>query len=152
MNVLKHEGTVPPAPSNTFVMSIPPSKKSGGTTVCPTPSVASEVSHLVLMLPLKGSVPELVVAQIESPPSRAFLQSPPLLIGSPSQPGGPYPGRSVQVSPGQTVQSLLRDYSTCQAPLSDNARVTVPGSTITAVRPADLRACTLRVSQLGKPS
>ena len=86
MKVLKHEGTVPPAPSNTFVMSIPPSKKSGGTTVCPTPSVASEVSHLVLMLPLNGKVPELVVAQIESPPSRAFLQSPPLLIGSPSQP------------------------------------------------------------------
>lgn len=73
-------------------------------------------------------------------------------IGSPSQPGGPLPGRSVQLQPGQTVQSLLRDYSACQAPLSDMATVTVPGSTITSEAPAELRACTLRVSQLGKPS
>jgi hypothetical protein len=55
------------------------------------------------------------------------------------------------VAPGQTVQSTLRDYSTCQAPLSDNARVTVPGETTKAVRPAQLRACTLRVGQLGPP-
>src|SRR5207247_905256 len=45
-NVLKHRGVVPPALLNACVMSIPPSKKSGGTTVLPTPRVASEVSHL----------------------------------------------------------------------------------------------------------
>jgi hypothetical protein len=73
------------------------------------------------------------------------------VIGTPSQPGGPLPGRAVSVAPGQTVQSTLRDYSTCQAPLSDNARVTVPGETTKAVRPAQLRACTLRVGQLGPP-
>jgi hypothetical protein len=72
-------------------------------------------------------------------------------IGTPSQPARPGNGRAVELKPGQTTQSLLRDYSTCQAPLSDNARVTVPGSTITAVRPAELRACTLRVGLLGTP-
>jgi hypothetical protein len=46
---------------------------------------------------------------------------------------------------------MLRDYSTCQAPLSDNARVGVPGESTTVVRPAELRACTLRVGQLGSP-
>ena len=34
--VLKHEGVVPPWPWNAWVMSIPPSKKSGDTTVLPT--------------------------------------------------------------------------------------------------------------------
>jgi hypothetical protein len=72
-------------------------------------------------------------------------------IGSPSQPGGPLPGRSVPVAPGQTVQSMLRDYSSCQAPLSDTARVTVPGESMRVARPIELRACTLRVGQLGPP-
>jgi hypothetical protein len=72
-------------------------------------------------------------------------------VGTPSEPAGPIPGRAVPVAPGQTVQSILRDYSTCQAPLSDNARVTVPGESKTVMRPAELRACTLRVGQLGPP-
>lgn len=72
-------------------------------------------------------------------------------VGTPSQPGGPLPGRSVPVAPGQTVQSMLRDYSSCQAPLSDTARVTVPGETTTVARPIELRACTLRIGQLGPP-
>jgi hypothetical protein len=73
-------------------------------------------------------------------------------VGTPSEPAGPMPGRAVRVKPGQTVQSTLHDYSTCQAPLSDNARVTVPGESKTVVRPAELRACTLRVTQLGPPN
>lgn len=72
-------------------------------------------------------------------------------VGTPSQPGGATPGRAVQVKPGQTVQSMLRDYSSCQAPLSDTARVTVPGEAATVDRPIELRACTVRVGQLGPP-
>lgn len=72
-------------------------------------------------------------------------------IGTPSQPGGPMPGRAVRVPPGKTVQSMLRDYSSCQAPLSDTARVTVPGESTTVTRPIELRACTLRTGQLGPP-
>ena len=68
MNVLKHEGAVPPpgAFANAFVRSIAPSRKSGSTTVLPTPSVASAVSHGTVMLVFVASGPELVVAQIAS--------------------------------------------------------------------------------------
>src|SRR5262249_40761681 len=59
--VLKHWGAV--LVPKAAVRSIPPSKKSGGTTVLPTPSVASEVSQGVVMLPLKALGPEFVVAQ-----------------------------------------------------------------------------------------
>ena len=72
-------------------------------------------------------------------------------IGSPSQPDG-RSARTVTLSPGTTVESLLRDYSSCQAPLSDSARVTVPGETTTVVRPIRLRGCTLRVGPLGPPA
>src|SRR5262249_28829702 len=86
-NVLEDGGTWPPPFSNSFVMSIPPSKKSGGTTSVPTPLVASAVGHLVLMVLLNGSVPEFVVAQIPSlVPPVAFLQSPPSPIGCSLQP------------------------------------------------------------------
>lgn len=71
-------------------------------------------------------------------------------IGTPSEPQAGSSPRTVQLAPGETAQSLLRDYSTCQAPLSDNARVTVPGETQHAVRPAELRACAMRVSPLSK--
>jgi hypothetical protein len=72
-------------------------------------------------------------------------------IGTPSQPSSP---RSSQftLKPGDTAESSLNDFTNCQAPLSDNIRVVVPGSTITAVRPGQLRACTLRVDPLGVPN
>ena len=72
-------------------------------------------------------------------------------VGTRALPAGPTPGHAVALAPGQTVQSLLRDYSSCQAPLSVSARVSVPGESTKVVRPAQLRACTLRVSQLGPP-
>lgn len=72
-------------------------------------------------------------------------------VGSPSQPGPSTP-RTLTLRPGDTVESVLRDFSSCQAPLSDAARVTVPGETKTVVRPIQLRACTLRVGPLGPPA
>jgi hypothetical protein len=72
-------------------------------------------------------------------------------IGSKSEPSVPTP-KTLTVSPGETVESLLSDYSSCQAPLSDHARVTIPGTTTAVVRPAVLRACTLRVDPLGPPA
>jgi Protein of unknown function (DUF4232) len=71
-------------------------------------------------------------------------------VGRPSQPATN--GTSTRtLAPGDIAESLLHDYTSCQAPLSDNLRVVVPGSTITAVRPAQLRACVLRVARLGPP-
>ncbi len=71
-------------------------------------------------------------------------------IGTPSQPSSP--GTSSRtLAPGATAESQLNDYTDCQAPLSDQLRVVVPGSTQSAIRPGQLRACTLRVSPLGAP-
>ena len=71
-------------------------------------------------------------------------------VGSVSAPASTATSRFV-LEPGATAESLLRDFSTCQAPLSDQIRVVAPGSSITAVRPAQLRACSLRVAALRTP-
>ncbi len=68
-------------------------------------------------------------------------------VGTPSQPTGQQP-RTMRLAPGDTVQSMLTDYSSCSAPLSDQVRVTVPGLALTSTRPIQLRACTLRVAPL----
>ena len=71
-------------------------------------------------------------------------------IGKPSEPSTPADSQRT-LAPGEVAESLLHDYSSCQAPLSDNVRVVVPGSTISAVRPVQLRACVVRVDKLGAP-
>lgn len=72
-------------------------------------------------------------------------------IGKASTPAGSATS-SRRLAPGATAESKLNDYvMNCQASLSDQIRTQVPGSTITAVRPGQLRACTLRVSPLGAP-
>lgn len=55
------------------------------------------------------------------------------------------------LAPGDVAESLLHDYTKCNAPLSDNLRVVVPGSTISATRPAQLRGCVVRIDKLGPP-
>lgn len=71
-------------------------------------------------------------------------------LGQPSQPGSI--GTSTRtLAPGDTAESLLHDYTNCQAPLSDEIRVVVPGSTIAAIRPGQMRGCVLRVDKLGPP-
>ena len=71
-------------------------------------------------------------------------------VGKPAQPAGTAASRFT-LKPGQTAESRLTDYTNCQAPLSDEVRVVVPGSSIHTIRPAQLRACVLRVSKLGQP-
>lgn len=76
-------------------------------------------------------------------------------VGTPSQPNG-RPAKTIMLQAGEVAESLLRDFSTCNAPLADHARVTVPGrtpsDTTTVVRPVRLRACLLRVDPLGPPA
>jgi hypothetical protein len=72
-------------------------------------------------------------------------------IGLASQPATPGVPSSRQHAAGETAESLLHDYTqTCQAPLSDSVKVSVPGSSQTYLR-ADmqLRACVIRVDKLG---
>jgi hypothetical protein len=74
------------------------------------------------------------------------------VIGQPSQPSTPTTPSERTLQPGDVAESLLHNYTNpCQAPVSDSVRVVVPGSTITVVRPAQLRACIVRVDRLGAP-
>jgi len=72
-------------------------------------------------------------------------------IGQPSQPAPSVP-HSITLKPGDTAESLLHDITNCQAPLSDMARITIPGTGQAIIRPLVLRACTLIVDPLGPPS
>ncbi|MGI8678994.1 MAG: DUF4232 domain-containing protein [Jatrophihabitans sp.] len=64
--------------------------------------------------------------------------------------------RSMRLGPGDIAESLLTDFSSCQAPLSDNVRVTLPALRGVAGAPAvgavRLRACTLRAAPVGPPA
>ena len=71
-------------------------------------------------------------------------------VGRPSAAAGTGTSRFILAS-GATAESRLKDFSSCQAPLSDQIRVVAPGSSLTATRPGQLRACTLRVSALATP-
>lgn len=72
-------------------------------------------------------------------------------IGRPSQPATTA-GSTRTLAPGEVAESLLHDnIRNCQAPLSDTVRVVAPGSTISASRPMQLRACVVRIDPLGAP-
>lgn len=72
-------------------------------------------------------------------------------IGQVSQPSAQVIS-SLSLAPGGVAESILHDYTqTCQAPLSDSLRVSVPGMSTVAVRPGQLRACIVRVDRLGPP-
>lgn len=76
-------------------------------------------------------------------------------IGSVSLPNGDAV-RPFTLQPGDVGESLLRDFSTCNAPLSDKLRLRLPsrngtpGRTVT--EPVTLRACDLRVAPVGAPA
>jgi hypothetical protein len=72
-------------------------------------------------------------------------------IGQPSHPAQSVP-HSIDLKPGDTAESQLHDITNCQAPLSDMARITIPGTDQAIVRPLVMRACTLIVDPLGPPS
>jgi Protein of unknown function (DUF4232) len=73
-------------------------------------------------------------------------------LGNASQPSTPGATSKRTLAPGDVAESVLHDYTqTCNSPLSDSLRVIVPGSTTTAIRPAEMRGCILRVDRLGPP-
>jgi Protein of unknown function (DUF4232) len=72
-------------------------------------------------------------------------------VGNPSQPSTVGATSQRTLAPGDVAESVLHDYSSCNAPLSDSLRVQVPGSSTIAIRPAVLRGCILRVDKLGPP-
>ncbi len=76
-------------------------------------------------------------------------------VGTQSKPNGDTV-RTYTVPPGDYAESLLRDFSQCNAPLSDSLRLTLPSrdgsSGRTETQPIALRACTLQVAPAGEPS
>jgi hypothetical protein len=72
-------------------------------------------------------------------------------VGNPSQPSTVGANSQRTLAPGDIAESVLHDYSSCNAPLSDSMRVQVPGSSTIAIRPAVMRGCILRVDKLGPP-
>ena len=59
--------------------------------------------------------------------------------------------RTYRLAPGAAAESKLKDFSSCNAPLSQSIKVVAPGSSISSTRPGVLRACKLVVYPLGKP-
>lgn len=53
---------------------------------------------------------------------------------------------TVRLAPGAQGQSMLTDYSACQAPLSDTVRVYPPNTTAFVDRPLQVRGCQLVVA------
>lgn len=56
-----------------------------------------------------------------------------------------------RLAPGATAESRLKDFSDCNAPLSDAVKVVAPGSDISTTRPGELRACRVVLYPLGAP-
>ena len=52
---------------------------------------------------------------------------------------------TVHLEPGQSAQAQVTDFSSCQAPLSDNVRVYPPNLTTFVDRPGQFRGCNLVV-------
>jgi hypothetical protein len=149
-----------PAPSSAPSTPVPSTGSSTPTTPAPPPSpVAHSTCTAVTVRVIRGSADhgrEFAALQFTNDAgTRCRLEGYPTVtlrkqgktIGTPSQPATSA-ASARDLAAGDTAESLLTDYTNCQAPLSDEIQVVVPGSTITAVRPAQLRACTLRVAGL----
>jgi hypothetical protein len=66
------------------------------------------------------------------------------------KPASDNPGtvRTIVLRPGRSAQSLLRAVSTCQAPVSDHARVVAPGTSEPKPIAVQLRGCSLSIDPL----
>lgn len=66
------------------------------------------------------------------------------------QPATHNPGtaRVITLKPGGAAQAQLTAVSTCQAPVSDHARIRIPGATTDVVVPMQLRGCALSVDPI----
>lgn len=144
--------------------SAPPASSTPVPSSSPTgPSFVTTCTNLVVRVIPGGAVrgAEIAGVQYENDSSRsctitgvptAQLRLKGRDVGPVSQPTTD-PVRTYTLEPGAVGESLLQDFSTCNAPLSDQIRVTVPTRTgnalTTVVRPIQLRACTLRLAPVG---
>jgi hypothetical protein len=66
------------------------------------------------------------------------------LLGQPATRSSKTP-TSVTLKPGEQAEALLRDFTTCQAALSDTVRVYPPDSTQFVDKPFELRGCQTQI-------
>jgi hypothetical protein len=66
------------------------------------------------------------------------------LLGQPATRTSKTPA-TVTLKPGEQAEALLRDYTTCQAALSDTVRVYPPDSTQFVDKPFELRGCQTQI-------
>ena len=159
--------TPSPPPSSSTPAPVTSSRAVSSTPPTPPPSSPSPVAHstctsLRIMAIQGGAEPNAEIEGLEFTNTGTRSCE---LVGYPTvtlllrgkQIAGPSKPKSAAASqrtlaPGETAESLLEDTTlNCQAPLSDEIHVVAPGSTISTTRPAQLRACTLRVARLGPP-
>jgi hypothetical protein len=72
-------------------------------------------------------------------------------VGSPARHSTQTP-TPVTLKPGAHAESEITDITACQAPISDTARITPPGSQAYVDRPLEMRACSLFVNPVTKAS
>ena len=73
-------------------------------------------------------------------------------IGTASQPSSDRARfRTYRLAPGAVAESKLKDFSSCNAPLSQSIKVVAPGTDISSKRPGQLRACKLVVYPIAAP-
>ncbi|PZS33440.1 MAG: hypothetical protein DLM58_07830 [Pseudonocardiales bacterium] len=67
-----------------------------------------------------------------------------VLLGKPAERTAK-PRTTVTIAPGGQAESLVTDFSSCQAPLSDTVRIYPPNLTQFVDRPLELRGCRIVV-------
>lgn len=164
--------TPAPSPSPSSTSATPTASPSPTTTAASSPVAAgpppftTTCTDLMVMVIKGGAIrgAEIAAMQFTNTGSTtctitgtptAHLLRGGTRIGSASSPNGDA-ARPFTLQPGDVGESLLRDFSTCNAPLSDKLRLRLPardgtpGRTVT--EPITLRACSLRVAPVGPPA
>jgi hypothetical protein len=168
--------SAPPTAPSTAVSSPPrtsisptptsaPPTTSAPTTTAPTPPPAPQSTcHSLTIRVIRGSgAPGYELAALDfvntgkascvliGVPTVTLLRGG-VQVGTVSKPSSAAAALSrYRLAPGAVGESRLKDFSTCQAPLSDEIKAVAPGSTISTTRPGQLRACALRVYPLTAP-
>jgi hypothetical protein len=161
-------GTPTPTPTHTSTAaptSATPTETSAAPSSASAPAFTTTCTRLTVMVIPGGAVRGAEIAAVQfvnqgsaactitGVPSAVLLRGG-KVIGTPSRPNGAAV-HPFTLQPGEVGESLLRDYSTCNAPLSDSIRVSTPlrrGGSTKSVHQAKLRACTLRMAPVGPPA
>jgi hypothetical protein len=72
-------------------------------------------------------------------------------LGKPAQ-HSTVTAKPMNLAPGDQAQAILHDFSSCEAGLSDTARITLPGNSEHVDKKLQLRGCTLEIDPFAPPA